>query len=94
MKTSWLSENIKPLGFLIIMIGAIAYLFMVTLISNDVSIRSQALIAMISLATGAAGYYYGYSQGAAKKDEALTNIATQPTVQQAETVNVTTPNEQ
>lgn len=34
------------------------------------TIISQILIGVLSMATGVAGYYYGYSQGASKKDEA------------------------
>lgn len=74
--TSWLSDNIKSVLALIIVIGAIGYLFMITLLSTDNTVRSQALIAMVGLLSGVSGYYYGYSQGASKKDEAqATQIA-------------------
>jgi len=70
MKSSWLSDNVKSIIGVIVVTGVIGYLFMVTLISIDNTIRSQALIAMVSLATGVISYYYGYSQGASKKDDA------------------------
>lgn len=70
MKQSWLSDNIKSIIGLTVILGVIAYLFMVTIISKDTTVRSQALIAMVSLATGVISYYFGYSQGASKKDDA------------------------
>lgn len=42
---------------------------------NDKEIVSQILIAVVSSLTGVIGYYYGYSQGASKKDEASINLA-------------------
>lgn len=69
-QASWLSNNIKPILALVIAISAILFLFMIVLISNDNSIRGQALVAMVTLVSGVSGYYFGYSQGASKKDEA------------------------
>lgn len=83
-----ISENIKSILALIIVIGAFSYLFMITLINDDDQILSQALIAVVTALSGATGYYFGYSQGAAKKDEVLSTMASQPTVTQADTVNV------
>lgn len=68
MKT--LSDNIKSILAILVVTGGESYLFMVTLISTDNTVRSQALIAMVGLLTGVTGYYFGYSQGASKKDEA------------------------
>ena len=75
MKQSWLADNIKSVTGLIIIIGVIVYLFMVTLITTDTTVHSQALIAMVSLGTAVVSYYYGYSQGASKKDDAAANLA-------------------
>lgn len=71
---TWLSNNIKPICALIIVIGVIGYLYMVTLISVDNTVRSQALISIVTLGTAVTAYYYGYSQGAAKKDEAQATL--------------------
>lgn len=86
-KDNWLNANIKPLLALIIVSGVIGYLFMVTLLSEDNTIRSQALIAIVALGTAVVSYFYGYSQGAAKKDDTLNAIAQQPTIT-ADTVTV------
>ena len=87
MKT--ISENIKAILALILVIGCLTYIFMITFIhKGDSNILSQALIAIVTALSTATGYYFGYSQGAAKKDETLTQMAQQPTVTQAETVNV------
>lgn len=68
MKT--LSEHIKSILALILITGGESYIFMITIISTDTTVRSQALIAMVSQLTGVTGYYFGYSQGASKKDDA------------------------
>lgn len=91
MKT--FSEHIKPILALILVVGCLAYIFMITFIhKGDSNILSQALIAIVTALSTATGYYFGYSQGAAKKDEAISNIASQPTITSAETVNVNTTN--
>lgn len=79
IKDNWLNANIKPLACLIIIVGVIVYLFMVTIISKDTTVRSQALIAMVGLGTSVVAYYFGYSQGSAKKDEALADTTKQLT---------------
>jgi hypothetical protein len=68
MKT--ISDNIKSILAIIIVSSVILYLFMITWLVADNTVRSQALIAMVSLITGVTGYYFGHSQGASKKDEA------------------------
>ena len=72
---SWLADNIKSIIGLFIVITVEVYLFMITITTTDITVRSQALIAQIALITGVTGYYFGYSQGAAKKDEAALNLA-------------------
>ena len=71
IKDNWLNANIKPLLGLVIVVGVITYLFMVTIISKDTTVRSQALIAIVAMGTSVAGYYFGYSQGASKKDDVI-----------------------
>lgn len=78
---SWLSNNVKSIMAVIIVIGVIGYLFMVTLISKDTTVRSQALISVVTLGTAVVSYYYGYSQGAAKKDEAQASLTANSAVQ-------------
>lgn len=72
MKT--LSDNIKAIIALIIIISVIAYIFLTTFIPVK-SQDSQGLIAMIGFAGSVIGYYLGYSQGAAKKDEAINDLS-------------------
>jgi hypothetical protein len=94
--TSWLSNNIKSICALIIVIGVIGYLYMITLISTDTTVRSQALIAMITLGTGVTAYYFGYSQGASKKDEAQAQLTANSQVQTTTTTSgpITPPTDQ
>lgn len=71
-----ISDHIKPILALIIIIGGLVYLFTITLIQKDDSnIQSQALIAVVSILSSTVSYYYGYSQGASKKDETMSNMA-------------------
>lgn len=85
-----INDNIKPVLALIIVVSAFVYLFAVTLTTNDEQVQSQALIAIVAALSSAISYYFGYSSGAAKKDETLHNISStsQPTVAQAENVTV------
>lgn len=86
-----ISDNIKAILALILVVGCLLYIFMITFIyRGDSNILSQALIAIVTALSTATGYYFGYSQGAAKKDEALSQMADKATVEKAETVNVTT----
>lgn len=66
-----INDNIKSI--LSIMIVLFTYSILILLIivcKGQPTIISQILIGVLSMATGVAGYYYGYSQGASKKDEA------------------------
>jgi hypothetical protein len=91
----WLSNNIKPICALIIIIGVMGYLFMVTLLSVDNTVRSQALISVVTLGTAVVSYYYGYSQGAAKKDEAQATLTANSQISTTTTsvAPIATPNE-
>lgn len=66
MKT--ISDNIKSIMSLIIIFFTYAiFIVLIIICKADNAILSQILIAIVS---GFTGYYYGYSQGAAKKDDA------------------------
>lgn len=66
-----LSDNIKSILSIIIVLASFGLITMLALQHiNDKEIVSQILIAVVSSLTGVIGYYYGYSQGASKKDEA------------------------
>ena len=78
---SWLSTNIKSILAIIIVLSAVSYLFMVTITTQDATVKSQAETAMIMLISGVTGYYFGYSQGAAKKDDAQAALTANSSVQ-------------
>lgn len=69
MKT--LTDNIKSILTIVVILISYGMLVLILLkYGDDKQIVSQVLIAVISGITGILGYYYGYSQGASKKDEA------------------------
>lgn len=75
-----LSDNIKPLLALILVVGCLSYLFMITfLFRGDSNVLSQALIAIVTALSTATGYYFGYSQGAARKDDVIAAQSSTPT---------------
>ncbi len=66
-----IGDNIKSILSILIIFFTYGILILLILLCRDQpTIISQILIGVIGLATGVAGYYYGYSQGAAKKDDA------------------------
>lgn len=81
MKPNFLSENIKSILALIIVIVGFAYFYMCSI--RDIKPDPQILIAFVSTISLVTGYFYGSSSGQAKKDEANT-----PTVNKADIVNV------
>jgi len=87
-----ITDNIKSILALII-VAMTYFIFIVILFryANDNNAVSQVIIAVVGGFGVATGYYFGYSQGSSKKDETLAtmaNNASQPTVQNADTVNV------
>lgn len=70
MKT--ISENIKPILALMIVLLGFAYFFITTF--SDTRPNDQILILIASLMTGAMGYYFGSSTGTAKKDETIQEL--------------------
>lgn len=70
MKT--ISENIKPILALMVVLLGFAYFFITTF--SDTRPNDQILILIASLMTGAMGYYFGSSTGTAKKDETIQEL--------------------
>lgn len=71
MKT--LNDNIKPILALFIVGMGFTYFFMCAIF--NVEQDPQTTIAIVSLMSMAAGYYFGSSTGAAKKDETISDLA-------------------
>lgn len=66
-----INDNIKSILSLVIILLTYGILILILLQhSGDKEIVSQVLIAIVGGLGAITGYYYGYSQGAAKKDEA------------------------
>ena len=83
MKT--LFDNIKPVLALIVVLSTYAIFFMVLLkYSTDNNAVSQVIIAVVGGFGTATGYYFGYSQGAAKKDDIIHANGTQSTIENSE----------
>lgn len=61
-------RNIKPILALTIMVLGFVYFFAVTFLEKQ---NDQVLIAVVALTSMAGQYYFGNSQGAAKKDEII-----------------------
>ena len=73
-----LFDHIKQVIALIIVICTYAIFLMVLLkYKTDNNAVSQVIIAAVSGFSAATGYYFGYSQGASKKDETINNISNQ-----------------
>lgn len=68
-----ISEHIKAILALIVIISGIAYIFVTALIPPR-NPDSQGLIAMVGFVNLVAGYYWGASQGGSKKDEAIQKL--------------------
>lgn len=66
-------RNVKPILALFIMIAGFAYFFVATFLEKQ---NDQVLIAVVALTSMAGQYYFGNSQGAAKKDETIANLST------------------
>lgn len=67
-----IQDNIKPILALLVVILGFAYFFLSTF--AEIKPNDQILIAIVGLMTGAMGYYFGSSTGAAKKDETINNL--------------------
>jgi hypothetical protein len=86
-QNSFLNINIKPILAIIIVVLGFGYFYMCSI--RDIKPDPQILIAMVAAVAAATGYYFGSSQGSAKKDDALVNTVGNPTVTgDSPTVNV------
>lgn len=86
MKQNWLSENIKAVLALIIVILGFTYFYMCSI--RGIKPDPQIVIAFVSTIATATGYYFGSSQGASKKDDVIASQSKQSTVENAETVQI------
>lgn len=84
MKT--ISDNIKPILSVIIVVMGLAYFFMCSI--RNLKPDPQILIAIVSMVSAVTGYHFGSSSGSTKKDEAITATMDKPLVTNADTVNV------
>jgi amino acid transporter len=87
-----LSGNIKSIIALLVVIMTYAIFFIVLFrYATDNNAVSQVIIAVVSALSAILGYFFGYSQGAAKKDETIANLGAN--VQSDQTPNTQTPQE-
>lgn len=84
MKT--LSDHIKPLLAIVIVVLAFIYFFAVLAIERHVN--DQVIIAIVAMVSAATGYYYGSNTGSSKKDQVIADMSSNPMVTNADTVNV------
>lgn len=85
------AENIKAILAAFVVAATYSIFFVVLFrYANDNNAVSQVIIAVVGALGVVTGYYFGYSQGSSKKDDTLATLANnqQPTVQNADTVNV------
>ncbi len=68
-----LSDVIKPLLAIVIVILTFAYFFAISFLPH--SVDPQVIIAIVGMNSMAIGYYFGSSSGAAKKDDTIANMA-------------------
>lgn len=66
-------RNIKPILALFIMVAGFGYFFIATFWEKQ---NDQVLIAVVALTSMAGQYYFGASQGSAKKDEIIQQTIT------------------
>lgn len=83
-QTNWLTENIKSILALIIVIVGFAYFYMCSI--RDIKPDPQILIAFVSTISLVTGYFYGSSSGASKKEDA--NAITPTVTTNSDTTNV------
>lgn len=81
-----LNKIIKPLLALIIVVFGLGYFYMCSI--RNIKPDPQILIAMVSIVSGATGYYFGSSSGSAKKDDTMADTISNPIVTNAENVTV------
>lgn len=83
----FLTEYIKPIIALFVVAASFAYFFFTYFIGKSQA-DPQIIIAIIAALTQVLSYYYGNSQGSAKKDDVIQSLSGNPMVTNADTVNV------
>lgn len=87
MKTIF--DNIKPILALLVVLCTYAIFFVVLFkYSQDNNAVSQVIIAVVGGFGTATGYYFGYSQGAAKKDETINSLQDKPIINNSENTTI------
>lgn len=70
-----LIDNIKPiLALLIVVMTYVIFIMILIVYKSDINVVSQVVIAVVGGFGVATGYYFGYSQGASKKDDTIAKI--------------------
>lgn len=88
-----LNDHIKPILALIVV--AMTYTIFIIILfrySTDNNAVSQVIIAVVSGFSVATGYYFGYSQGASKKDETINQMNQPPITTTDGDININTKN--
>lgn len=87
MKTVF--ENIKPILALFVVTCTYAIFFVVLFrYSQDNNAVSQVIIAVVGGFGTATGYYFGYSQGASKKDDTINSLQDKPIINNSENTTI------
>lgn len=68
-----ISENIKPILAIMILLLGFGYFYMTTLL--QINNESDVKMAIFGLMTASAGYYFGSSTGGTKKDETINELS-------------------
>lgn len=89
---SWLSANIKSLLGILVVIFAFTYFFYCAVSSAKPD--PQILIAVVGASGTVLGYFFGSSQGSSAKNDIIATTSGNPSIQNADTVNVTPQPEQ
>lgn len=69
----YVSDHIKSILALIIIIGSFTYFFFDRF--SDTKGDDQVIIAIVGMCSGVIGYYYGSTNSSSKKDETINDLA-------------------
>jgi hypothetical protein len=72
-----ISDNIKALLSIIVTVMGISYFYMCSI--RNIKPDPQILIAIVGSLGTVLGYFFGSSQGSAKKDDTISEVLTTPT---------------
>jgi len=81
------TEYIKPIIAFFVVMASFAYFFF-TYFIGKAQADPQIIIAIIAALTQVLSYYYGSSQGAAKKDETIASLSSNPVITNSENTTV------